>query len=301
MDFALKPLPAMIGREVVGLDAAADIPEATARALRAAWLEHGVLVFRGIGTSPEAQLRVSRCFGELEPHSIPVFRHPDYPELILLSNENGPSGPVYDFDGVAIHGRIPWHADGAFLVTPNSGALLRMVRKPKSGGQTGWLDMGMAYDALDDDTKAEIDGLEAVYLFRAGLEDIRFNRPHGTRLTPRKENFPYFPPVANPLVWTHPETGRKVLNLSTINIDRILGLDEAASDALIERLIAHIDQPQFQYIHEWDNNDMVLWDNRSTLHIARGHPVDEVRVVHRTTIKGTVPMGRTLSEEEMAA
>ena len=301
MGFALKPLPAMIGREVTGLNIEGDIPPATAQALGAAWLEHGMLLFRGIGTSPEAQLRLSRCFGELEPHSIPVFRHPDYPELILLSNENGPTGPIYDFDGVAIHGRIPWHSDGAFLVTPNSGALLRMVRKPETGGQTGWLDLAMAYEALDAATKAEIAGLEAVYLFRAGLEEIRFNQPGGTRLTPRKDNYPYFAPVANPLVWTHPETGRKVLNLSTMNLDRILGLDEAASDALIERLIAHIVQPQFQYIHEWDNNDMVLWDNRSTLHIATGHPADEIRVVHRTTIKGTVQMGRTLSDAEMAA
>lgn len=301
MGFTLKPLPAMIGREVVGIDPEAEIAPETAQALRAAWLEHGMLLFRGIGTSPEAQLRLSRCFGELEPHSIPVFRHADYPELILLSNENGPTGPIYDFDGQAIHGRIPWHADGAFLVTPNSGALLRMVRKAETGGQTGWLDLAMAYDALDDATKAEIDGLEALYVFRAGLEEIRFGPPVGTRLTPRKDNYPSFAPVANPLVWTHPETGRRVLNLSTMNIERILGLDEAASDALINRLIAHIVQPQFQYIHEWENDDMVLWDNRSTLHTALGHPADQVRVVHRTTIKGTVPMGRTLSEAELAA
>lgn len=298
--FSLKPLPAAIGREVVGLDIEREIAPDVAAALHAAWLEHGVLLFRGIGTSPEVQLRLSRCFGELEPHSIPVFRHKDYPELILLTNEGGPTGPIYDFDGQQIHGRIPWHTDAAYLETPNSGALLRMVRKTEDGGQTGWLDLAMAYDALDDATKAEIADLEAVYVFRTGLEEIRFNRPGGTRLTPRKENYPTFPPVLNPLVWTHPETGRKVLNLSTMNMERIHGVDQEYGDALIERLLAHILQPQFHYIHEWENNDMVLWDNRRTLHIAMGHPIDQIRVVHRTTIKGTVQMGRVLTDEVAA-
>jgi taurine dioxygenase len=299
MTFQLKALEASIGREVTGLDISQDIDAATSAALHAAWLEHGFLLFRGIGTSPEAQLRLSRCFGELEPHSIPVFRHPDYPELILLTNEGGPTGPVYDFDGEQIHGRIPWHADGAYLPTPNSGALLRMVRKTQKGGQTGWLDLALAYDELDAATKEEIKSLEAVYLFRTGLEEMRFNNPGGTRITPRKENYPHFPPVLNPLVWVHPETGRTVLNVSTLNIDHIHNMPRAEGDALIERLIAHILQPRFQYIHDWDNNDMVVWDNRRTLHAALGHPVDQIRVIHRTTIKGTVPMGRVM--EEMSA
>ena len=296
MTFQLNPLSSPIGRDVTGLDISGEIAPETAAALHAAWLEHGFLVFRGIGTCPEAQLRLSRCFGELEPHSIPVFRHPDYSDLILLTNEGGPTGPIYDFEGEQIHGRIPWHADGAYLPTPNSGAMLRMVRKTEKGGQTGWLDLALAYDELDPATKDEIETLEAVYLFRTGLEEMRFNNPGGTRLSPRKENYPHFPPVLNPLVWVHPETGRKVLNVSTLNIDHIHNMPRAEGDALIERLIAHILQPRFQYIHEWENNDMVVWDNRRTLHAALGHPVEQIRVVHRTTIKGTVPMGRVLEE-----
>ncbi|MEY3703082.1 MAG: hypothetical protein RLZZ561_702 [Pseudomonadota bacterium] len=296
MAFQLKSLSLPIGREVIELNVSSEIERSDAEGLRAAWLEHGFLVFRGIGTSPEVQLRLSRCFGELEPHSIPVFRHPDYSDLILLTNEGGPTGPIYDFDGEHIHGRIPWHADGAYLPTPNSGALLRMVRKAQKGGQTGWLDLAMAYDELDSATKDQIATLEAVYLFRAGLEEMRFNNPGGTRLTPRKENYPHFPPVLNPLVWVHPETGRKVLNVSTLNIDHIHNMPRAQGDALIERLIAHILQPRFQYIHDWEDNDMVVWDNRRTLHAALGHPVDQIRIVHRTTIKGTIPMGRVMEE-----
>ena len=171
-----------------------------------------------------------------------------------------------------------------------------MVRKVETGGQTGWLDTAAAYDELDAATKDEIADLEAVYLFRAGLEEMRFNQQHGTRLSPRKDSYPHFPPVANPLVWTHPETGRKVLNVSTLNIEYIIGQRDERGDALIRRLIEHALQPRFQYVHEWENNDMVLWDNRRTMHAAFGHPVDQIRIVHRTTIKGDVAMGRILPE-----
>jgi taurine dioxygenase len=300
MSFELRELNGGIGREIVGLDLTNGISPETSAALRQTWLEYGVLVFRGMGTSPEVQLELSRCFGELEPHPIETFRMPGYPELILLTNEGGPVGPVYDFDGVATTQRIPWHTDLAFMTTPNAGALLRMVRKVETGGQTGWLDTAAAYDELDQATKDEIADLEAVYLFRAGLEDMRFNRQNCTRISPRKESYPHFPPVANPLVWTHPETGRKILNVSTLNIEYIIGQRDERGDALIRRLIEHTLHPRFQYVHEWENNDMVLWDNRRTMHAAFGHPVDQIRVVHRTTIKGDVAMGRILPETDAA-
>lgn len=304
MSFEVLHLNGGFGREIAGLDISGEIQPETASRLKELWLEHGVLVFKGIGTSPELQLNLSRCFGELEPHPIEKFRLQGYPELILLTNEGGPVGPVYDFGGVATTQRIPWHTDLAFMTTPNAGALLRMIRKVETGGQTGWLDTAAAYDALDEATKAEIDELDAVYLFRAGLEEMRFNQQGGSRLSPRNDSYPHFPPVANPLVWTHPETGRKVLNISTLNIEFIIGRRNEEGDKLIRRLIEHALHPQFQYIHEWENNDMVLWDNRRTMHAAFGHPVDQIRVVHRTTIKGDVAMGRifegTLSQEEAA-
>lgn len=296
MGFEVRALNGDFGREIIGLDLEGGISPETAAALRQVWLDHGILLFRGIGTSPEVQLELSRCFGELEPHPIEKFRLPSHPELILLSNENGPIGPVYEYDGVPTAQRIPWHTDLAFTTTPNAGALLRMVRKVETGGQTGWLDTAGAYDALDDGTKEEIADLEAVYLFRAGLEEMRFNKQGGKRVSPRNDNYPHFPPVANPLVWTHPETGRKVLNVSTLNIEYIVGQRNEQGDALITRLIEHALQPQFQYVHDWENNDMVLWDNRRTMHAAFGHPVDQIRIVHRTTIKGDVAMGRILEE-----
>ena len=297
MTFDKRALPGGVGVEVIGLDVGAGIPAETAQALKRLWLEAGIVLFRGLSTSPEVLLELSRCFGELEPHPIEHFRLPGYPELILLSNENGLTGPVYEFDGVPTYGRIPWHTDLAFATTPNAGALLRMVKKSEHGGQTGWLDTAMAWEALDEATKARIEGLEARYVFCTDLSAMRFNRQNGKRLQASSKALPSFPPVAHPLVWVHPETGRRILNVSTLNIQSVLGMPQAESDALLEKLIAHTLQPQFQYIHEWEVNDIVLWDNRRTQHMAFGHPVDEVRIVQRSTIRGTVQMGRVIEDE----
>ena len=208
MSFATHALPGDIGIAITGLSAASLQDPATAAALRKAWIAHGIVLFRRMADSPEALLALSRCFGELEVHPIPRFRLEGYPELILLTNKNGPTGPIYDFDGAHIHGRIPWHTDLAFATTPNAGALLRMVQRTAHGGQTGWIDTARAWDELDAATQARISPLEAVYHFLPDLDDMRFNNPGGTRLTPRKDEYPHFPPVAHPLVWTHPETGR---------------------------------------------------------------------------------------------
>lgn len=300
MGFEITALPGGVGSAVSGLEVQEGIPGPTARALRELWLEAGIVVFREIGTSPEVLLELSRCFGELEPHPIESFRLPGYPELILLSNEQGLTGPVYDFDGVPTYGHIPWHTDLAFATTPNAGALLRMVRNSEHGGQTGWIDTAMAWEALDPALQQRIEGLEARYVFCPDLSAMRFNQPGGRLVTGTSMTLPDFPPVAHPLVWTHPETGRRVLNISTLNIQSVIGLPAGEGDALIEQLVAHTLQPQFQYIHHWQNNDIVLWDNRRTMHMAFGHPADEIRVVQRSTIRGTVQMGRVLQDSNEA-
>jgi len=299
MDFEVTPLSGGVGVEVVGLDLEAGIAEETARALRRLWLDAGVVLFRGLGTSPEALLELSHCFGELEPHPIEHFRLPGYPELIQLSNEGGLTGPVYELDGVATYGHIPWHTDLAFTTTPNAGAVLRMVRNSEHGGQTGWVDTAKAWETLSDALKARIEGLEARYHFTRDLSGMRFNRPEGRLISAALKDIPDFPPVAHPLVWIHPETGQRILNLSTLNIQSILGLPEVESDALIEQLIEHTLQPEFQYIHDWQDDDIIVWDNRRTQHMAFGHPVDEVRIVQRSTLRGTARMGRLIEKGEV--
>lgn len=283
-----------IGQEVLGLDLDREIDGETKTALRKLWDKVGVLLFRGIGTSPERLLVLSRAFGDPEPHPIPEIRLPSHPDLILLTNKGGLRGPVYAFDGVPTYGRIPWHTDLAFSTTPNAGALLNMVEKASIGGHTAWLDTEAAYAALDPSLKRRIADAEVRFEFCADLGRMRFSRPGGVRVGETKASFPDFPPIARPLLWQHPRTGRNILNLCPLNLQGIVGMDEQDSDALVEELIAAVVRPEFIYEHAWEEGDIILWDNYRMMHSAEGHPVDVIRVAHRTTLHGDATVGRTL-------
>ncbi len=289
-----------IGAEVKGLDLTRDISTADREAMTAAWLEAGILLFRGIGDSPEKQLALSRAFGELEVHPIENIRVEGYPELIWLSNrKSDETAPIYHYDGVATVGRIPWHTDLVYTTTPNRGALLRMLEMPYAGGETGWIDTAAAYDALPGATQEHIEHLEARFSFIADPREMRFGRPDverhdETNLAKEKAFYPDFPDTVHPLVWRHPVSGRKALCVSPLHLRELLGVPAAEGDALLENLVAHTTDPRFSYVHKWQPNDMVLWDNLRSMHRAFGNPPDASRLVHRTTLKSDVAMGRLM-------
>ena len=297
MTIDVKPMDA-VGVEVVGLDLEKPICDATAQQLVDIWQDAGIVLFRGIGHSPEAQLALSRCFGELEVHPIENIRVEGYPELIWLANKDRATTPVYLYDGIPTVSRIPWHTDLVYTTTPNRGALLRMITMPEQGGQTGWIDTAAAYDALPGAIKDQIDGLEALFQFILDPCEMRFGRLNVKRdLTDKvtETNFyPDFPDIVHPLVWTNPVNGRKSLNLSTLHLREIIGMDRTEGDAILEQLVAHATQSRFCYMHQWQPNDMMLWDNWRTMHCAMGHAPDMSRLVHRTTIKGEHAFGRLL-------
>ena len=300
MALQTKPLPT-IGLEVIGLDLDQPIDAATAQQLREKWDEAGVLVFRGIGTTAEALLDLSHVFGELEPHPIENLRMPDYPELIELTNRDGPKGPVYAYDGVPTYGRIPWHTDLAFQPVPNAGALLNMVHRAEQGGMTAWLDTTRAYESLSDDLKQRLEGLEAQFEFCADLGGMRFRNPGGVRVGTSAIKFPDYSPLARPIVTRHPRTGQVIMNVGPLNIRKIVGMSQTDSDVLINELIDAVIQPQFIYEHDWGTNDIVLWDNYRMMHTAAGHPLDVLRIVRRSTLRGSAVMGRVLDTAAQGA
>src|SRR5690606_22501155 len=126
-------------------------------------------------------------------------------------------------------GFIPWHSDLIFTTTPNHGAMLRSVIAPEVGGHTAWIDTIAAYEALDDSLKARIEGLEVEYRFCTDLTTAKYGRDPEIRKLSGEVNFPEFPPVAQPLVWRHPISGRKSLNLSPLHLHRVVGMPEAES------------------------------------------------------------------------
>jgi taurine dioxygenase len=294
MHFETKPLKTGVGAEIIGLDLSRPIDEDTRRDLCDTWLDAGILLFRGMGTSSERQLALSRCFGGLEIHPVTSIRLEGCPEIINLTTR-GIEPIVHYFDGEAIAGRIPWHTDMIYTTRPCRGALLRMVEKPPAGGQTGWIDTAAAYDALSEEMKQRIDGLEARHDFVDDICDMRFARPenmrHGTMGTQKFEDFP---PVAHPLVWVHPESGRKALMVGPLHLIEMVGMSREEGDPLLEELVAHTTDGRFTYIHDWELDDMVLWDNWRTNHMAFGISPDYDRTVQRTSIRGDHEMGRIL-------
>jgi taurine dioxygenase len=299
MTIEIKPLPNAIGVEVLGLDLSEDIDSDTADRLYTAWQSAGIMLFRSIGTTPERQLNLSRVFGELEVHPIENIRLENYPELIWLANKDATSAPLYYYDDIPTVSRIPWHSDLVYTTTPNRGALLRMVDMPAQGGQTGWIDTAAAYDALDNKTKTLIEDKEGLFQFILNPCDMRFGRMNVKRddnsnKASEANFYPDFPDIAHPLVWTHPETGKKSLAVSPLHLRSMVGNENAEADALLNKLVDHATSGEFTYIHQWQPNDMVLWDNWRTMHCALGHPPELKRMVHRTTIKGSHAFGRVL-------
>ncbi|MDY0007683.1 MAG: TauD/TfdA family dioxygenase [Spongiibacteraceae bacterium] len=300
MTLTISPLCDNFGVAVSGIDFAVPITAEEQRQLYSLWLEHGIMLIRGKNVTPEAQIAFSRLFGELEAHPLKNIRSEKYPELMELNSEDTRTNPVARWDGEAVIGRLPWHKDLIYTAKPNRGALLRAVKLPEHDGETGFGDQTKAYEALSPEMKARIDGLEVVYRFELNLLNMPFldtsNYEPGPNV-PKKPSdlgFQDFPDSLYPLVFVHPETGRKSLNVCPMFVDRIHNMDKAEGDALLHELVAHVTRPEFTYMHKWREGDMVLWDNWRLMHTAAGVRPGEKRLIHRTTIVGDQVLGKVL-------
>jgi taurine dioxygenase len=302
--FDLKPLD-HIGAEVTGVDWSRPISTKLAEDLYAAWLQHAVLLFREAGTSTDIHVRLSQVFGELEVHPIKSLHVEDQEHLIWLGGEGGRKGSPVLVDGELRAGFIFFHQDTTF--TPNicKGSMLRMLQRPEEGGDTVWTDTAKAYDGLPDHLKARLEGLSSVQCFRAGFTEHLWGWPgHTVERAPENAgvpstiDLPHFPLVAHPFIVTHPESGRKSLLMSPLNFIHIEGMDPDEGNALFEEVATHALRPEFSYRHKWSVNDLVLWDNRRTMHCALGYPYEQTRLVHRTTLMGGMQTGRYYTEAE---
>lgn len=288
MSIALSPLSKALGIEVKELQPD-SLGESEKAELRQALLDSGVLLLRGLNLTPASQVAFTRIFGEPYVHPIKSIRLEDCPEIIVLGLN--PQGTVKPDDPAAneMIGQIPWHADLMYTACPTPAALLHAVEVPPEGGQTGYLDAAVVYDALPVDLKQQLSGLRLVHSMAANQAALdRFNTAayNGSNVEP----LPGFPEVVHPLVHRHPTTGRAVLNISPAFAQHIVGMTAAKSDALLEELGDFATQDRFTYYHDWQVGDLVIWDNFRTMHIAAGHKKKYSRCMHRTTLSGNVAL-----------
>lgn len=289
----VRRLAYALGAEVTGVDLRQAPERPLIEALRAAWLEHLVLVIPGQDLTAEDQIRFSRCFGELELHALKNLQGTAHPEILEVSNRivDGKRSETAEV------GR-QWHSDGSATTRPSLGSLLYCRAIPDAGGSTWFASMYAAYDALSDGMKQMLDRLETVQ----ELGYFYGSRGLGAR-DARKvaEDVKDNPPVVQPLVTAHPETGRKALFLNQSLTREIFGMTQAESAGILQYLYGHAVRPEFTFRHYWRVGDLVMWDNRCTQHLApRDYEPDQVRHMCRTTLKGH-PQGRYLRDAEVPA
>jgi alpha-ketoglutarate-dependent 2,4-dichlorophenoxyacetate dioxygenase len=273
--------------EVSGVDLSIPLLPGQVVAIEAGMDRYAVLVFRDQPLTDEQQCAYSRNFGELEATLIgqmskPSERRLGPVEMGDISNLD-PSGKLRERDDnrrmYALGNRL-WHSDASFRATGAGYSLLSARVVPRHGGNTEFADMRAAYDALDETTKTEIENLiteHSIAFSRGvlGFDDYGAGNADKVR------------PVRQRLVRTHPVSGRKSLYLSA-HIGTIVGWPMPEARAFIRDLMEHATQPQFTHAHQWRVNDLVMWDNRTTMHRARRYrDLQEVRDLRRTSIKGT--------------
>jgi alpha-ketoglutarate-dependent 2,4-dichlorophenoxyacetate dioxygenase len=282
-----RQIGACFAAEVDGLDLREPLSPQDVAAIHAKMDEYAVLVFHDQHLSDEQHLAFSRSLGELEDSSGNNLREADeyrLPTVFADVSNLDKHQQVLAVDDrrrlFAIGNRL-WHSDSSFKVVPAKYSLLRALAIPSTGGNTEFADMRAAYDALDDETKAVAEFLvcEHSQLYsRLQLGFTDFTEAERER----------FKPVRQRLIRVHPSTGRKSLFLAS-HAGRIVGWPTAEAMGFLKDLIEHATQRQFVYAHTWQVGDLVMWDNRRTMHRGRPFPVHEPRDVRRTTLVGEGP------------
>ena len=281
--FAIHPFPgAPLGAEVIGLDLSLPLATADLARLHRAHLDHHVLVFRDQHITPAQQVDFSRHFGALQIHVLRKFQLPEQPEVLVISNIQQDGKPV----GLGDAGHF-WHSDLSYKETPSLGSMLHAQALSAEGGDTLFANQHAAWDALPDDLKREVEGLQAEHWYLARYDELRQRNPYRPQLT--QAQIDEVRPVSHPVVRTHPETGRRALFVSEHFTTRILGVSEQRSRELLDLLFDYGTRAAHVYRHQWQPHDMVFWDNRSLMHLAAGCPDHLRRKLYRTTIEGDVP------------
>lgn len=287
MSMQFHALTTCIGAAVEGIDLREPLSAAQAEAIHDAMDRYAVLVFRGQPLTDEQHLAFTRALGPVEDTRGNNLRDaadtrlpPLFADVSNLDGNNRPYGQDDRRRLFAIGNRL-WHSDASFKAVPAKYSLLRALAVPSRGGNTEFAHMGAAYEALDAETKALIEDLvcEHSQLYSRGA--IGF-----TEFTAEERQ--RFEPVRQRLVRTLPRTGRKSLYLSS-HAGTIVGWPLPEARLLLNDLTEHATQREFVYSHPWRVNDLVMWDNRQTMHRGRAFPVGEPRDVRRTTLKGDGP------------
>ena len=284
MSLTLKPLHPVFAAEASGVDLTRPIAPDTARAINAAMNEHAVLVFRGQPLTQAEQIAFATSFGPLDIGLKRVFKRPerlDDQRLIDISNVDA-AGRVTHRDSAKNLSNFAnqlWHSDSSFMKPRAAYSMLHAVVTPSWGGNTEFADLRAAWDTLDARSQRDVEGLMAEHYAlhtRLLLGDEAYTDAQKQAIAP----------AVWPLVDVHPGSKRKLLFVG-VHARQIVGWPTAESRMFLGDLLEHATQRERVYVHEWQPGDLVIWDNRATLHRGRRYDLAERRELRRTTINAT--------------
>jgi taurine dioxygenase len=285
MSFIVNKLSENGAAEIVGLDCSQPLDEATQARVKQVFSDHPILCFRDQSLAPTQQANFSRLFGPLESQDRRQYCTAEEPDVLILSNEIRPDGTAV---GIVDAGDY-WHSDSSHMENPCRMTVLYAVRNPATGGDTAFCNMYRVYEALPERLKGQVEGRSAVHHIS------KTRNPRVAVSAQRTDARAYYekhatatPEVRQPMVRTHPETGRQSLYISPRFTIGIADMRDGEGQALLDELFAFfVDNPEFEYRHRWRDNDLVMWDNRCLNHKAMGgYRLPDIRRMHRTTICG---------------
>jgi len=273
------PLDAPLGARIEGIDWADAGKPAVAEALNRALAEHLLVVVPGQPMTAPQMRDFARAFGTPRAQLLRYKRNDGVPEVSTMVSTLMADGTT---DKTALRSE-DWHTDDSYMAVPAKATLLHSMEIPSHGGRTWFCNMHSVYEALPESTRKRIDGRRAMHAY--DTQRAR-NRPSARTSQEIAET----PGVEHPLVRTHPDTGRKALYLNFNRLDRILGMERAESDELLDELAAEARKPAHHFGHQWSVGDCVVWDNRATMHrVDVDYPMGERRIMQRVLIEGDKP------------
>ena len=281
MTLDIKPLAKALGAEVTDVDWTCPVDPYTVTAITDALHNFHLVCLRTEPLLPQAFARVGRYFGEPQIQLLRKHRIDDAPGVSVFDSSYASADDKPE--DLSLSRRSGWHTDDSYFEVPAKITLLQALEIPVHGGETRFCNARAAYDDLSDDMKAELGNLQAVHCYDTMRAPARAD-------TRTKEEQDDTPDVIHPLIRTHDASGQKAIYFNSNRTDHVVGIERAASDALLDQIHAHMTQPKYQYHHPWRVGDVLMWDNRSVTHsVNMDFPVGQRRVHQRILLKGTKP------------
>lgn len=278
----VTPLHPAIGAEIGGVDLSRELDAATVEAVRQAWYDHTVLLFRGQEISGEDQLRCAGHFGTVAERHIPKdgssgASSPEWTTLMPISDHKDDDGNAI---GALGHGEMWFHTDKCYHERPHRASFLYGIEIPSEGGHTKFASLSAAYDNIPEDLRRKLDGARV-------MQGYDYAASERLDLDIDLDNIFHF---SQPIFITNPGSGRKSLYIARLNSMWIEGMDRAESEAILAQLFDITEDPAVVYEHVWQPGDLLMWDNLGCLHARTDWPDDQTRMLRRCTTLGE-PLG----------